>query len=208
MSPGTHGKNVTGNLFFMAQNGYTSFKAYDKAFSIVKGQIKSRGETQIDSDLLKYIRLGIIDSSVIKKELMEMFNGDKEASVATLMQRRSERWFDANNTRKKVGKALQKAYQLEDDYFKIVSFEIESGRYALALFGKETSALSEEQKTEIDGGKDSERKEYSKDVSFAAVDVLIPKTRLECFLLRHFQYKRLHQIVELRVSQLYTTRQW
>ena len=151
MSPGTHGKNVTGNLFFMAQNGYTSFKAYDKAFSIVKGQIKSRGETRIDSDLLKYIRLGIIDSSVVKKELMEMFNGDKEASVATLMQRRSERWFDANNTRKKVGKALQKAYQLEDDYFKIVSFEIESGRYALALFEKETSALSEEQKTEIEG---------------------------------------------------------
>ena len=87
MSPGTHAKNITGNLFFMAQNGYTSFKTYNKAFSIVKGQIKSRGETQIDSDLLKYIRLGIIDSSVVKKELMEMFNGDKEASVATLMQR-------------------------------------------------------------------------------------------------------------------------
>jgi hypothetical protein len=54
------------------------------------------------------------------------------------------------NWYKGVGGAAEKAYQLEDDYFKIVSFEMEKKRYAESLFKKPFKLLTEQQQQQIE----------------------------------------------------------
>jgi hypothetical protein len=147
LSPGTHGKNILGNLFFMAMNGYTNPKAYTKAFTEVANQIKLRGETEISESLQNYIELGLIDKSVVRREIIEMF-GDKPVNVESLLDQMNSRWW--NNMPGKVGKAAEKAYQLEDDYFKIVSFEMEKERYARLKYSNAYNTLTSDQKTEVE----------------------------------------------------------
>lgn len=147
LSPGTHGKNIFGNVFFMAMNGYTNPRAYIKAFTEIANQVKLRGETELSESLQNYIELGIIDKSVVRREIIEMF-GDKPVKVESLLDQMNNRWW--SNMPRKVGKAAEKAYQLEDDYFKIVSFEMEKERYARLKYSNAYNTLSSDQKTEIE----------------------------------------------------------
>lgn len=134
-SPGTHGKNIFGNLFFMASNGYTNPQAYIKAFEEVRNQIRVKGEMELSESLEKYIKLGIIDKSIVKTELMEMFGKSEQINVESLLERQQTRYYNMHKKQwwKNVKLGLEKAYQLEDDFFKIVSFEMELKRYGKAI---------------------------------------------------------------------------
>ena len=163
LSPGTHGKNVIGNLFFMAMNGYTDPAAYTRAFAEARGRMKALELDELSERYDKLLRLGVVDQSVAVRELNAMFGEeDVEKHIQTILERRQGA-FSAEDMLKMSGwvkgaKALKKnvlnpsqnAYQLEDDYFKLVSFDIESNRLAQLRYKKDYSQLSEKEMQEID----------------------------------------------------------
>lgn len=160
LSPGTHGKNVIGNLFFMAMNGYTSMDSYKTAWQEVHARMKALELDELTARYDKLLRLGVVDQSVVVNELNSMFRQeDMDERIETILERKQNAWSKeelkkmsswVKKGKKFVANPLQKAYQLEDDYFKIVSFEMEAKRTAKLQFGKDYNKLSEQEMEQVD----------------------------------------------------------
>ena len=151
LSPATHAKNVIGNLFFMAYNGYIDPKVYFAAADVVMSDLRGRDKNNNREKMQEYIRLGIINQSANLGEIRSLLKS--KGSLEDLMSKRNKadktplkrlkRFF------KRTGKIAEDAYQAEDDVFKIISFEMEKKRYSKALFNKTFDKLSSEQQKEI-----------------------------------------------------------
>ena len=160
LSPGTHGKNVIGNLFFMAMNGYTSLDAYKIAWQEVHGRLKALELDELTKRYDKLLRLGVVDQSVVVNELNEMFGEENmDQKIESILERKQNAWSKEEMLKmsswvkkgeKFVTTPLQKAYQLEDDYFKIVSFEMESKRIAQLEYQKDYNKLTEKEREQVD----------------------------------------------------------
>ena len=151
LSPATHAKNVIGNLFFMAYNGYTNPKVYFDAANVVFSDLRSKDKKNHRKKMQEYIKAGIINQSSNLGEIRSLLQS--EGSLEDLMSKRTEedktplkrlkRFF------KRAGEKAESAYQAEDDVFKIISFEMEKKRYSKALFNKTFDKLSPEQQKEV-----------------------------------------------------------
>ncbi len=139
-SVATHAKNVTGNIWFMLSNGYYNPKKYSEAFSV----LKNSSNEQLRDKLDEYIRAGIIDQSAALGEIKAMFSdADFDTAIDSRLKKNPFQKVKAGV--KKLGQKMTTAYQLEDDFFKIISYESEKQRYSNASFDKPFNELTTEE---------------------------------------------------------------
>jgi hypothetical protein len=122
-SLGGHVKNVLGNIELVLSNAYIDPNEYSNAFNTIRKSDKGTFKKKMD----EYIRLGIISSGDVS-DIRKLFNED---SFDSFLERRIK-----NNYLKKAGSWIDEnltgAYQTEDDFFKILGYEIEMKRYEKA----------------------------------------------------------------------------
>ena len=154
-SVGTHFKNVSGNVTFMLANGYFKPDAYRQSAKAIYNDFLKKTDQELRDKMQEYIEAGIIDQSAVLGELRSMF---KEEDFDKTFERRmnseklnsTNRFIDrVKRLGKKGAELAQNAYQAEDDYFKIVSYETEKNRYAKAMFRNDYSKLSEDEQVEV-----------------------------------------------------------
>ena len=137
----THSKNITGNIWFMLSNGYFNPKKYAEAFMV----LKNSKDNELRDKLDEYIRAGIIDQSAALGEIKAMFSdADFETAIENRLKKNPIE--KAKKASKWVITKLNTAYQLEDDFYKIVAYESEKARYSNAEFSKPFDQLNEDQK--------------------------------------------------------------
>ena len=150
LSVGTHAKNVLGNAYFMAQNGYFNPKDYNEAYKVLINEIRNLDNEQLNKKLDEYIKAGIINQGVSLREVQGLLEGEQDFDVK-IEKRTAKR---SENIIKKGAKYLAKkaedAYQAEDDLFKIVAYENEKRDYAKIEYDKDYNDLSEKEKAKVD----------------------------------------------------------
>jgi Zn-dependent peptidase ImmA (M78 family) len=154
-SVGTHFKNVSGNITFMLANGYFKPDEYRKSAQVIHNDFFNKTDKELREKMQEYVDAGIVDQSAVLGELRSMF---KDADFDKTFERRmnseelnpSKKFIDKVKRLGKKGASLaENAYQAEDDYFKVISYETEKGRYAKAMYGKEYSKLTENQQDDV-----------------------------------------------------------
>lgn len=144
----THGRNIVGNLHFVAANGHLDArKAAPTTKILVDGLFKdgNKGYNRI-------LELGIIDQGANLSEIKELMS---KGTALDAMERRYKGSGSSMYTTLMKGKFspvrfFNEAYQVEDDVFKIYGFEIEKSSYAKALYGQPFDSLSAEQKIAVE----------------------------------------------------------
>ena len=134
-NPGTHAVNLIGNTFFSLANGHVNpIKFYDAARTAI-GEITNLSGKEREAFYQELVSLGVVSSSASLAEIVQIgqdiaagkdvtsfldkMNQGKAEKVGTTLLK-GVRWFD---------KAATKAYQAEDDMFKIFGFMTEKSRY-------------------------------------------------------------------------------
>lgn len=154
-SVGTHFKNVSGNITFMLANGYFKPDEYRKSAQVIHNDFFNKTDKELREKMQEYVDAGIVDQSAVLGELRSMF---KDADFDKSFERRmnneelnpSKKFVDKVKRLGKKGVSLaENAYQAEDDYFKVISYETEKSRYAKAMYGKEYSKLTESQQDDV-----------------------------------------------------------
>ena len=153
LSIGTHAKNIVGNLMFMIANGYYDFNEWNNAFSVIKNDIAFGTDESAREKLREYIEAGIINQSVTLKEVKSLFDTSDDFEKY-LVERHGENGRSSNYKRvlmggKKAARGAAALYQAEDDFFKIVSYEMEKKRYSRGYFQKEFDQLTDAQKKQV-----------------------------------------------------------
>jgi len=154
-SVGTHFKNVSGNVTFMLANGYFKPDAYRQSAKVIYNDFLKKTDQELRDKMQEYVEAGIIDQSAVLGELRSMFK-DEDFDKTFERRMNSEKLNSVNkfvDRVKRLGKKsaefAQNAYQAEDDYFKIVSYETEKNRYANAMFRNDYSKLSEDEQSDV-----------------------------------------------------------
>lgn len=154
-NPATHVKNIIGNMGFAVSNGH--WTNLPEAYKYMRSAITGKTDQDIMNMMDTLNRYGVLNNVIGVGELKAYF--DKNESVDDFLK---TIYNNANNstTASKIGKAkanlskipkaIEKAYAIEDDVFKILAFVNESNRYSKALFGVNYNKLSADQKQEID----------------------------------------------------------
>jgi len=154
-NPATHVKNIIGNMGFAVSNGH--WTNIPEAYKYMRSAITGKKDEDIMNMMDTLNRYGVLNNVIGIGELKAYF--DKNESVDDFLK---TIYNNANNntTASKLGKAkanlskipkaIEKAYAIEDDVFKILAFVNESNRYSKALFGVNYNKLSADQKKEID----------------------------------------------------------
>ena len=157
LSLGTHFKNLFGNMGFMYANGFL-FSPFDtaseagKAFKVVYNDLRKSGNEELNNKLNKYIELGIVKQSASIGELRDMFK-DANWSKAVENRLNNEATGIKNFTLKAaraIGRGAENLYQAEDDFFKIVAYEMELKRQANVLFNKSAESLNEQEMSQVE----------------------------------------------------------
>jgi len=162
LSPPTHGKNVIGNVFYMYLHGYTDPEAYFTALKANSQDLKQQlniggSETDATPEIIrKLTRLGVLNTEVQTSEIDKLADKmDKDEDfIPSLLDNRQKNFY--NKTKGELSsdgtirKAARTIYQAEDNYFKIVSFLIESKRYSKGLFKKPYEQLTVSEINQVD----------------------------------------------------------
>jgi hypothetical protein len=140
-SVATQAKNFLNNVWFMTANGYVNPKEFGRSFMV----LKNSSNEQLRDKLDEYIRNGIVGQSVALREINDMF---KDANFETAIDSRLNNGIVSKTKRfgKRVKTGLENLYQMSDDFYKIVGYEIEKSRRSDALFSKPFEDLNEDQK--------------------------------------------------------------
>jgi hypothetical protein len=143
LSLGTHAKNVIGNIPFMLMTGNFNFSAFNQAIQAIRAEYSANGKPELLAKMDEYTRLGIINQSTTLNEIKDLLSSGKTFEDVMI-----DRTSDSNYSRvKRAGKgffrAAEKAYQVEDDFFKIAAYESEKAKYAKAIFKKSVNELTE-----------------------------------------------------------------
>ena len=154
LSLGTHGKNVIGNMYFMAQNGYLDPREYQQPFMVLAKQFAGKELTaEQEAKMDEWIRAGIIGQGASIGEIKSIFEGEDsfEKALSKRIDKKTDNMLsEGKKARKWVGKKAQEAYQYEDDMFKIVAYEKEKLNYSKILFdGKSYNQLDASQKSAV-----------------------------------------------------------
>jgi hypothetical protein len=152
LSPATHAKNIIGNLFFMAYNGYTNPKDYFNSLKVVYNDLAGLSNKELRSKLDEYIRAGIINQSATLGEIKSLFRQKDNIEDILIKRMNDPKLSLVSKFKKHIKKSAdfaQDLYQAEDDFFKIVSYENEKRRYAKAFFNKDFNSLNNTEKKEV-----------------------------------------------------------
>jgi hypothetical protein len=152
LSPATHAKNIIGNLFFMAYNGYTNPKDYFNSLKVVYNDLAGLSNKELRSKLDEYIRAGIINQSATLGEIKSLFRQKDNIEDILIKRMNDPKLSLVSKFKKHIKKSAdfaQNLYQAEDDFFKIVSYENEKRRYAKAFFNKDFNSLNNTEKKEV-----------------------------------------------------------
>jgi hypothetical protein len=154
LSYGTHAKNVIGNMYFMAQNGYLDPREYQQPFIALVKQFSGKELTaEQEAKMDEWVRAGIIGQGATIGEIKSFFEG--EDSFEKALTKRIDKKTDNMLSKvgkgvKKFGEKAQEAYQYEDDMFKIVAYEKEKLNYSKILFdGKSYNKLDASQQSTV-----------------------------------------------------------
>jgi hypothetical protein len=152
-SVGTHSKNVLGNVGFLMANGHLNPWNLQEtgsnlltAADVVYNDLKSLNKGQLREKMQYYIDLGIVKQNTDVNEVRSLFQEDQFENAAA-----SRLEGSGKKSVKKGKEFLENLYQSEDDLFKIIAFENEKSRYSQAMFGVESSKLTDQQRAEVDG---------------------------------------------------------
>jgi hypothetical protein len=151
-NPATHVKNVIGNMGFVVSNGHWNYlpETYKYMRALITG--KDNQEVRRMMDTLN--RYGVLNNSIGVNELKTYFDrhDDIDAFLSSIYDngRKKSIVSKVANQAGKVGKAMEKAYAIEDDLFKVLAFVNESNRYAKATYNKKYADLSQDEKNVID----------------------------------------------------------
>ena len=132
----THIKNFTGNFGFMAANGHWDLREMGGAYKIIKNDLLSKTNVELNEMMNEYIEAGLVKQSAGLNEIRAMFKDANfdEATERILSKKPSKLG--------KVKKFLEDVYGSTDDMFKIVAYENEMSRYSKAIYGKDKSQLT------------------------------------------------------------------
>ena len=147
-------KNVIGNMYFMAQNGYLDPREYQQPFIALVKQFSGKELTaEQEAKMDEWVRAGIIGQGATIGEIKSFFEG--EDSFEKALTKRIDKKTDNMLSKvgkgvKKFGEKAQEAYQYEDDMFKIVAYEKEKLNYSKILFdGKSYNQLDASQQSTV-----------------------------------------------------------
>jgi hypothetical protein len=159
LSYGTHAKNVIGNMYFMAQNGYLDPREYQQPFIALVKQFSGKELTaEQEAKMDEWVRAGIIGQGATIGEIKSFFEGEDsfEKALTKRIDKKTDNMLDrvrgskVGKGVKKFGEKAQEAYQYEDDMFKIVAYEKEKLNYSKILFdGKSYNQLDAAQKSTV-----------------------------------------------------------
>lgn len=158
-NPATHVKNLIGNMGFAVSNGHWNY--LPEAYQYMKAQITGGNAKELDEVMDILYRESVLNSNIGIGELRSYFDkhknlndflsdiyaqGEGSQREMTLMQKAGA---TAKKYTSKGFKALEKAYAVEDNIFKVLAFVNEANRYAKAKYKKSFNELSPEQKNNI-----------------------------------------------------------
>lgn len=127
LSVQTHARNIVGNMGFVVINGHWRVNKIGKAIQVSWAQLYN-SDQKIRDKFIEYVKLGIVQDSAAGGEIRQYIKDIREGKdfFETLGER------SVGKISRKVLDVTQKAYQAEDDMFKIFAFENEFTRYRKA----------------------------------------------------------------------------
>lgn len=151
-NPATHVKNVIGNMGFVVSNGHWNY--LPESYKYVRALVTGKDDAEIRRVMDTLNRYNVLNNAVGVNELKSYF--DRYENVDDFLGkiyddgRKKSKLSKIAEAAGKVGEAMEKAYAIEDDAFKILAFVNESSRYSKALYNKSYANLNESQKKVID----------------------------------------------------------
>ena len=173
----THFKNFVGNLGFAMINGHYDIKELKKSWETVIGDLKGLTDDEFRSKFEKYVELGIIKQSASigdVKAAIDYKNSDDVFQQILANEKKNNELKKSNAVSRLINKTiptsrvaevaatkisetasktktlLDNLYQSEDDFWKIHGYENELSQYSKALFGKNKSQLTPDQRAKVD----------------------------------------------------------
>ena len=176
-SVATHAKNFFGNIGFALINGHYDIGELKQSIDTVVGDLRNLTDDEFRSKFEKYVELGIIKQSASIGDVKAMINYKNSDDVFQQIlanERKNTELKKSNIVSKIINKAiptskisevaatkisegasktkslLDSLYQSEDDFWKIYGYENELSQYSKALYGKDKSDLTTEERSEVD----------------------------------------------------------
>jgi hypothetical protein len=146
----THARNITGGAQFGAFNGINPFAYGNTTRQVLWNRINRGGDAELDAMYEKYLRLGIINTSVRANETRELLKIGAEADADTFITRLGQKAVGYGVPKKLVGvteavdDALTSTYMAVDDFYKINVFETELATFKRAYPNESIDVLEEE----------------------------------------------------------------
>jgi hypothetical protein len=117
------------------------------AYKTIKNDLLKGGDVAARARMKKYTKLALTNQNIAVREIKDMFSSDNfEKAILT----RASKNTSVEKKLLGIKQAADDMYQAEDDFFKIVAFEIELARYSDALFGKPYDALTATEQAAVD----------------------------------------------------------
>jgi hypothetical protein len=150
-NPATHVKNIIGNMGFVVSNGHWNY--LPESYKYIRALVTGKDDAEIRRVMDTLNRYSVLNNAVGVNELKSYF--DRHDNVDDFLQniydngKKKSVASSVANAAGSVGKAMEKAYAIEDDVFKILAFVNESNRYAKATYNKKYSELTDSEKADI-----------------------------------------------------------
>ena len=159
----THAKNILGNHGFVLMNGHLDWNEFTNAADLVIKEFRGKTTEEQRAYLDELISLGVIKQSTTLGDITTMYGDssfeeaykrtiiDQARNVASRKQRITDvlKASKVGKRTKRVIEDLNDLYQSEDDFFKIMAYEIEKQRYAKALFKKDKADLTKSESDKV-----------------------------------------------------------
>jgi hypothetical protein len=142
----THIRNVVGGAQFGLANGINPFKEGSKTFSILKNQIRKGGNEELEALYEKYLRFGLVNTSIRLNEFRALLDVGFQANSAGKLNRLLQEKVPSYG--KKLLKVPGDIYQATDDFYKINIFNTEL-KLLKEAFPKTDIGILEEQAAKI-----------------------------------------------------------
>ena len=173
----THAKNFFGNIGFAMINGHYNVKELKKSVDTVIGDLKNLTDDDFRVKFEKYVELGIIKQSASLgdiKSAIDYKNSDDVFQQILANEKKNNELKKSNavsrlinktiptskaaevaatkisETASKTKSLLDNLYQSEDDFWKIYGYENELSQYSKALFNKDKSQLTPDERAKVD----------------------------------------------------------
>lgn len=143
LSIGTHAKNVIGNIPFMLMTGNFNLTAFNQAIQALRAEYSANGKPELLAKMDEYTRLGIINQSTTLSEIKDLLSSGKTFEDVMIDKFSESGYSRVKRKTKGFFRFTEKAYQVEDDFFKIAAYESEKVKYAKSVFKKNINELTD-----------------------------------------------------------------